>query len=411
MESRKSGASDALLNPFLAWSELARQSWSPGVVPFPMASAHQRFAQCYLWFQKLIEPLGTPSFEIDTVHIDGESHAVTATDACVTPFCRLLAFRCEAKEGMPERARVLLVAPLAGHRAVLMRDAVLALLQHADVFVTDWADARDVPVEAGHFTLDDCVRLVERFIVELGPHDLDVVAVCQGTVPALASVSRLAEEGAGEPRTLTLIGGPLDVRLAPTMLDRMAARLSLTWVDAAAIDVVPPGFPGAGRRVYPGFLQYPALIATHPDRHFALMFDYFYRRQSSDAAATEAIEREAAQFGAVLDMTAEFFIDTLRVVFQQAMLPQGLWSVGGRVVRPDALRTVRLLTLEGACDEISGPGQTHAAHGLCTQLDPALRHRVTAPKCDHYDLFRGQLWRETIHPEIKAWMTKARAAV
>jgi poly(3-hydroxybutyrate) depolymerase len=304
---------------------------------------------------------------------------------------------------------VLLVAPLAGHHAVLMCEAVQSLLQHADVYVTDWSDARDVPVSAGRFGLDDCVLEVQRCMTMLDPARLHVLAICQGTVPALAAAARVAAGGGPEPRTLTLMGGPVDARLSPTALDRMAAGLSLPWLDAVAIGPVPGGYGGAGRRVYPGFLQYPALVAAQPDRHFSLMFDYLYRRPRCEPHAARRIEREVAQYGAVLDMAAEFFLDTLRVVFQRALLPKGQWHVAGATVRPECLRTTRLLTIEAECDDISGVGQTHAAHELCSALSPALRQRLSVAGCDHYGLFSGERWRTTVHPLVRAWMADVQA--
>jgi poly(3-hydroxybutyrate) depolymerase len=280
----------------------------------------------------------------------------------------------------------------------------MVLLAHADVYLTDWADARDVPVSHGSFGLDDFVLLLQRFMRELDPSRLDVLAVCQATVPALAAAARLASAGEPEPRSLTLVGGPVDARLSPTALNRMAVGLWLPWLDATAIDAVPPGYAGAGRRVYPGFLQYPTLVAAQPDRHFTLMVDYLYRRQGRDAETVRGIERAVAEYGAVLDMPAEFFLDTLRAVFQQMVLAKGTWSVAGQAVRPECLRRTALLTIEGDRDDISGAGQTHAAHGLCTGLPLARRQRVTVPGCDHYGLFSGDPWRDKIHPIVRGWM-------
>lgn len=397
----------AAFDPVVMWGELTQQALAAGPYPLAAATHRRRFEHYYRWFQTWLAPFGTARFEFDDVEVAGAHAAVTERVACVTPFCTLRAFHCSRGSRRKPRPRVLLCAPLAGHRAVLMRDTVAALLPHADVYVTDWADARDVPREAGAFGLDDYVLLVERFIRLLDPAGLHVLAVCQATVPALAAVSRVAQADGAEPATLTLIGGPIDARLGPTTLDRVAATLSLPWLEATAIDVVPSGYAGAGRRIYPGFLQYPALVAAQPDRHATLMYDWLCRRQAADADTAREIERAVAQYGAVLDMTAEFFFDTLRVVFQQMLLPKGAWRVGGEMVRPDCLRRTRLLTIEGDRDDISGPGQTHAAQGLCSGLPTRCRERLTIERCDHYGLFSGARWRETVHPAVRSWLGAA----
>ncbi|MBY4945760.1 polyhydroxyalkanoate depolymerase [Cupriavidus respiraculi] len=394
----------ATFNPFAAWGQAADAAWAVAPYPFSLLSRRQQFEQYYQWFQKGMEALGVPGFDIHGVAVEGKSVAVEQTVAIDTPFCKLLAFRRDPAFVGPDSPRVLLCAPLAGHRAVLLRDTVLALLQHTDVYLTDWMDARDVPVSAGRFGLDDFVLLLERFMRELGAARLDVIAVCQATVPALAAVSRLANAGEEEARTLTLIGGPVDARLSPTALNRMAVSMWLPWLDASAIGTVPAGYAGAGRRVYPGFLQYPSLVAAHPDRQFKLMADYLYRRPRCDAETARGIDRAVAEYGAVLDMPAEFFLDTLRVVFQQMLPARGTWSVAGQAVRPECLRRTALLTIEGQLDDISGAGQTHAAHGLCTGLPLARRRRVTVPGCDHYGLFSGDPWRNKVHPVVRGWM-------
>lgn len=396
----------AAFDPVVMWGELTQQALA-GPYPFAAASRRRHFEHYYRWFQTWLAPFGTARFEFDDIDVDGVRIPVSESTVSATPFCTLRAFQCPSRSRRKPRPRVLLCAPLAGHRAVLMRDTVAALLPHADVYVTDWADARDVPREAGAFGLDDYVLLVERFIRLLDPAGLHVLAVCQATVPTLAAVSRVAHADGAEPATLTLMGGPIDPRLGPTTLDRVAATLSLPWLEATAIDVVPSGYAGAGRRIYPGFLQYPALIAAQPDRHATLMFDWLCRRQAADADTAREIERAVAQYGAVLDMTAEFFMDTLRVVFQQMLLPKEAWRVGGEMVRPDCLRRTRLLTVEADRDDISGPGQTHAAQGLCSGLPARCRERLTIERCDHYGLFSGTRWRETVHPAVRGWLGEA----
>lgn len=395
-------------NPLAAWSEFVGQTVSQWILPLAEASKHQRFARFYTLFQQAIGSLGKPAFDIGCVKLNGCAVPVLESVVLESPFCQLRGFACRRPrngQAAPTR-RVLLCAPLAGHHAVLMREVVETLLPDADIYVTDWSDARDVPADAGAFRLEDYVLLLRHFMTELDPSRLDVLAICQAAVPALAAATCLASAGDAEPRTLMLMGGPVDPRLDPTALGRIAACLSLQWLETMAIDAVPAGYPGAGRRVYPGFLQYPALVAAQPDRHFSLMIDYLYNRSVGDAQAVCEIERSMKHYARVLDMPAEFFTDTLRVVFQQALLPKGLWRVAGRPVRPDCLRTTRLLTVEGDSDSITGRGQTHAAHDLCRGLPPARRRQVTIARCDHYGLFSGPRWHTDVYPAIRAWIDR-----
>ncbi|TWG79309.1 poly(3-hydroxybutyrate) depolymerase [Cupriavidus gilardii J11] len=391
--------------PVAGWDELAFRAWAASPYSFAAIAQRRRFAQCYHAFQAWLKQFGTPTFDLREIESGGLRTPVAEAVESDTGFCALRAFRASSHRDKPPR-RILLCAPLAGHHAMLLRDMVIGLVADADVFVTDWADARDVPVARGRFGLDDCVRTLEQFIVQLGASDLHIVAVCQATVPALAAVARRAQRGGQEPRTLTLLGGPIDARLAPTALERVAATLSPTWLDASAIGVVPEGYAGAGRRVYPGFLQYPTLVAAQPDRQLSLLMGWLCRGSTESERARE-IERSMAQFSSVLDMTAEFFLDTLRVVFQQMALAKGRWQLAGELVRPGCLRETRLLTIEAARDDICGAGQTHAANGLCEGLPVSARHDITVPDADHYDLFSGQRWRDTVCPALLDWMEQA----
>lgn len=386
------------------WRDWGPGVWAAGPYGFTRLAHRRRFAQYYRCFQAWLAQFGTPSFELETVDIDGLPASVVESVVRQAPFCALRSFRVEGRRQAP--LRILLCAPLAGHHAVLLRDTVRAMLPDADVYVTDWADARDVPLDRGRFGLDDYVRTVQEFMHWLGPADLHVVAVCQATVPVLGAVALMAAAEELEPRSLTLIGGPIDARLSPTSLERVAASVSAPWLDANAIDVVPEGYPGAGRRVYPGFLQYPTLVAAQPDRQLALVTDWLCRGASAPARARE-IERAFAQYSAVLDMTAEFFLDTLRVVFQRMLLPRCEWRVGGRRVVPEALARTRLMTVEAERDDIAGTGQTHAAHALCRGLRRDARRQFTLAGGDHYDLFSGRRWAEVLYPVLRDWMREA----
>ncbi|AOZ04364.1 hypothetical protein BKK81_33925 (plasmid) [Cupriavidus sp. USMAHM13] len=359
------------------------------------------FAQTYRAFQQMLRTWGIPDFDIAMAGSIGHRFAVDEAVIVRTPFCDLRSF--ERRNGQ-RRGRILLCAPLAGHHAVLMRETVASLLEDADVYVTDWLDARDIPFSAGPFGIDAFVLTLQQFITALEPRGLDILAVCQATVPALAAVSRLAEEGKPEPRSLILVGGPIDARLHPTQLDRMAMHLAPGWLEAAAMGTVPPGYPGAGRRVYPGFLQYPVLLWAQPEQQIRMLRDLRDHWLVNPGCVPAVRSRSMAAYCAMLDMTAEFVLDTLRVVFQEFQLPQGNWCVDGSIVRPQCLRETELLTVEGDRDSITGAGQTHAAQALCSGLPPERRAEWTIPGCDHYGLFSGPTWQEVVYPALRHWL-------
>ncbi|WER50175.1 polyhydroxyalkanoate depolymerase [Cupriavidus sp. WKF15] len=358
-----------------------------------------QFAYAYELFQASMRQFGPPSFHLAPIFQDGQRLPVRQTVVAETPFCRLLRFSVGEGKGVQR----MLCAPLAGHRAVVVGDAIESMLADADVYVTDWIDARDVPPEAGRFGLDDCVLVLERFMALLGPANLDVVAICQGTVPALAAVARLAASGAREIRALALMGGPLDARLRPTRLGRIAAAMPVPVFLSNCTGAVPPGYPGAGRVVYPGFLQLPTLASGQPERLFSLMLDALPYLWLGHRSVDQAL-RTNAGYGAMMDMPVEFLLDTMRIVFREYLLPRGLWWVDGVLVSPASMRTTRLLTVEGKLDTITGAGQTHATHALCTGLTDRHRAKVTVPGCDHYDLFCGDVWRNRVYPALRAWL-------
>jgi poly(3-hydroxybutyrate) depolymerase len=312
------------------------------------------------------------------------------------PFCRLLHVGGTGP-------RVLVIAPLSGHHATLVRDTVATLAQHHDVYVTDWLDARDVPLAAGTFSLDDYVAELLRFIRHLdAPH---VVAVCQPTVPALAAVAIAAANGERTPRSLTLMGGPIDARVSPTVVDKLATDHPLAWFESTMIHTVPAHYAGAGRRVYPGFLQLAAFVMMNPDKHASAYWTYWLDTLRGDAAAIAVHEKFYDEYNAVLDMDAPYYLDTVRVVFQEFALARGTWEVAGQRVEPAAIAHTPIFTIEGELDDISGVGQTAAAHAL-TPNAPGKRALVAA-RCGHYGLFSGSRWREAIYPEIRAFIGTA----
>ncbi len=319
------------------------------------------------------------------------------------PFGRLIRF-------LPDRAlarpapRVLLVAPLSGHYATLLRGTVEELMAEHDVYVTDWADARDVPAAAGPFGLADYVGYLMDYMRLLGP-DLHVVAVCQPCPAVLAAVSLLAaDHDPAQPRSMTLMGGPVDVRVAPTAPTQFAASKQLSWFERELTATVPAWYAGAGRRVYPGFLQLGAFMSMNPDRHVDAHAKIFADLVKGDGESAGARRAFYDEYLSVMDMTAEFYLETVDEVFHRATLPRGTMTWRGRRVDPSAIRRTALLTVEGERDDISAPGQTHAAHALCSGIPAEMRAHHLEPGVGHYGVFSGRHWRAGIQPRIAAFI-------
>ena len=383
-------AQRALASSLGAWTEYTGHLFG---LPAPLG-----IAGCD-WFSRFARA-APPGFDIQPVTIGERQVAVKESVVAATPFCELRHF---AREGPAVRSAdhpVLVCAPLAGHHAVMMREAVQTLLEDADVYVTDWADARDVPLTSGSFGLNDYVQTIERFLRMLGGAGLHVLAVCQATAPAVAAAALVAERGEPAPLSLTLMGGPIDTRINPTAIDRFALAHSVAWFRDTVIDSVPSGYAGAGRRVYPGYIQHAALMAAHPHRQLALESRYWASRWMADGTKMAESRRALDEYAAVLDMTEDYFLDTLKILFREQQLARGTWQIGGHPVDGSALARTALCTVEGDCDDITGAGQTHAAQTILSAVPKRLRMRLTVENCDHYDLFTGARWREAIHPVL-----------
>ena len=313
------------------------------------------------------------------------------------PFCRLLRF-----EG--PGPKVLLFAPLSGHYATLLRETVRGLMAEHDVYVTDWANARDVPLSAGKFGLDDYVAYAIDFMRQLGP-DTHVMAVCQPTVPVLAAVAVMsALKDPAVPATLTLMGGPIDPRQSPTQVNTLATERDFSWFEDNLIHVVPAGFAGAGRRVYPGFLQHLAFVSMNPDRHVQSHQQFFIDLLKGDTDGAEAHRKFYDEYNAVLDMTADFYLETVKLVFQDHALPRGQLrvTVDGVEHRVDAsaITRPRVFTIEGELDDIAGLGQSKAALALCSALPEDKKQHFEVPGAGHYGIFSGSKWREQVLPRL-----------
>ncbi len=355
---------------------------------------------------RLTKAYPRPTFGIASVQVDGEPVAITEEVALATPFARLVHFARRAatpasRARLDGQPKVLLCAPLSGHHATLLRDTVRALAADHDVYVTDWIDAKEIHRDAGRFGLDDYVDHLVAFMRHLGADSLSVIAVCQPAVPALAAVSLLASRNEPTPRTLALMGGPIDGRCSPTAVNRLATERPLSWFEDNVVFPVPLGHAGAGRLVYPGFLQLTAFVSMNPKRHSDSYRSYWLDRISGERESAASHERFYDEYNAVLDMDADYYLETVRVVFQEFALAKGTWSIRGETVVPADIRDTAIFTVEGAEDDITGAGQTHAALQLCSNVAADRKRSLTAAGCGHYGLFSGARFRESIYPELR----------
>jgi poly(3-hydroxybutyrate) depolymerase len=393
----------SFLTPLMQWADASSKLFSNPVSPFAHTPFSQRIAAGYELMYRLGKDYEKPAFGIDTVTIKDEAVGIVEHAAVTKPFCKLVHF----KKDLPEAAfaalaqpTVLLVAPLSGHHSTLLRDTVRGLLPNHDVFITDWIDARMVPLSAGPFHLDDYIYYVQDFIRTLGP-DVHVISVCQPTVPVLAAISLMASENDPKlPKTMTMMGGPIDPRKSPTAVNDLATEKPFSWFENTVIYAVPGNYPGYGRKVYPGFLQHAGFIAMNPGRHAQSHREFYQHLMRGDDESAESHRQFYDEYNAVLDMPAEYYLDTIKTVFQEFRLPKGTWEVGGKLVRPQDIKNVALLTIEGELDDISGAGQTQAAHDLCSSIPENMKRDYIAPKAGHYGIFSGRRWRETICPKI-----------
>jgi polyhydroxyalkanoate depolymerase len=340
-----------------------------------------------------------PAFRID---LDGVE--VREEVAQERPFSRLLHF---VPDGTPSgarraRPRVLVVAPLSGHFATLLRSTVRTLLDEFDVYLTDWRNARDVPRDEGRFGFDEYVDEVIDAIDLLGPR-VHVVAVCQPAVPVLAALAVMAGDGRVPPaRSATLMAGPIDTRVNPTSVNRLAERRGIDWFERNVVATVPRSYAGAGRRVYPGFLQLSAFVHMNLERHVRSHYEMFVDLVNGDLAAAEATKSFYDEYFAVLDMPAEFYLETVERVFQQHELARGELRHHGELVDTGSIRRMSLLTVEGERDDVCAPGQTVAALGLCTGIRTARKHHHLQPGVGHYGVFSGRRWETEIYPVVRS---------
>ncbi len=393
----------AFLSPLAAFTSTGSKLFTNPYSPLSYTPLSRQIAAGYELVHRLGKEYEKPAWGLNSTIINGKSVGISEHVAARRPFCNLINFKRENEQGL-NNPKVLLVAPLSGHHATLLRATVNELIPDHDVYVTDWIDARMVPVSEGPFHLNDYVTYIQDFIRILGP-DLHVMAVCQPTVPVLAAVSLLHTQAEScVPRSLILMGGPVDARKSPTQVNRLATTKSYSWFENNLIERVPVRYPGAGRKVYPGFLQHAGFIAMNPDRHMQSHYDFYLSLLEGDGEDAEAHRRFYDEYNAVLDMPAEFYLDTIKVVFQEYKLAKGSWVIDGVRVNPADIKNTALFTIEGELDDISGQGQTKAAQDLCSSLPKELRKHYVAPKCGHYGIFSGRRWRNLIAPKVKEFI-------
>ena len=406
----------SLIEPFADLAQAASKLYSNPLSPLGQMPMAQRISASYALMHRLGKDYEKPEFGIRTVPVEGVDVAIHERIEIDKPFCELRRFKRFSDDPatltrLKAQPPVLIVAPLSGHYATLLRDTVRTMLEDHKVYITDWKNARMVPLSEGEFHLDDYVNYVQEFIRHLqGIYgNCHVISVCQPTVPVLAAVSLMASRGEKTPVTMTMMGGPIDARKSPTSVNNLAINRSHAWFENNVIYRVPSNFPGAGRRVYPGFLQHTGFVAMNPDRHANSHYDYFQDLIKGDDASAEAHRKFYDEYNAVLDMDADYYLETIETVFQKFKLVNGTWDVRspeGKVerVRPQDIRSTALLTVEGQLDDISGSGQTAAAHGLCAGIKADQKKHLEVEGAGHYGIFSGSRWRRVVYPQVREFI-------
>jgi poly(3-hydroxybutyrate) depolymerase len=390
------------MQPWRMFAQAANEIYGHPDSPLSYLPGSRNVAAAFDLMTRLTQRYERPPFGISTVLSGGREYAVREVYDVQRPFCRLLHF---VREGAPKQPKVIVFAPLSGHFATLVRDTVKTLLADHDVWVTDWVDAKEIPITVGAFHFDDYVGYVRDFLTFLGP-EANAVSVCQPTVPVLAAVSLMSEAGEALPRTLTMMGGPIDTRRSPTAVNTFATQRPLSWFEAKVIQRVPMAYPGFMRRVYPGFLQFAGFVAMNPDRHMESHVQYYQHLVEGDGESADAHRRFYDEYNAVMDLPAEYYLETVERVFQKHLLARGELVVSGQRVRPEAIKGTALFTIEGELDDISGNGQTEAAQGLTPGIPARNKQHFEAKGVGHYGIFSGRKYREMIYPRIKDFVAR-----
>ena len=369
--------------------------------PMAYVGASPIMARALEVFAHAAAPRGKPGFDLVTTMIDGVEVAVTEEIVLRKPFGQLKHFARAAERNDP---RLLIVAPMSGHFATLLRGTVERMLPGHDVYITDWRDAKLVPLADGSFDLNDYIDYVIGFLEHLGPNT-HVLAVCQPAVPVFAAVALMnAAKHPARPSTLTMMGGPIDTRKAPTSVDDLATERPYAWFESNVVATVPPIYPGSGRKVYPGFLQLTGFLSMNLASHMKSHWEMFKHLVAGDDDSADATKAFYDEYRSVCDMTAEFYLQTIDVIFQRQAIAKGEFSHHGVRVDPAAITDTALLAIEGERDDISGLGQTKAALDITTSLPDAMKHYFMAEGVGHYGIFNGRRWREMIAPVVETFI-------
>ena len=391
----------SLLSGASAMASFGADMLSNPANPFSYFGGGQVMASALEVFAHAAAPRGKPAFAIGHVTIDGREVSIGEEIVLSKPFGELRHFTREGVEGGP---KLLIVAPMSGHYATLLRGTVERMLEYADVYITDWRDAKLVPMAAGTFDLEDYVDYLVAFLEHIGP-GANMLAVCQPSVPCYAAVSLMsADRHPCRPKTLTMMGGPIDTREAPTAVNTLATERPHSWFAQNVIATVPAMHPGAGRKVYPGFLQLSGFMTMNLGNHMLSHWEMFKHLVKGDGESADATKEFYDEYRSVCDMTAEFYLQTIDVVFQEHKLPRGLMTHRGRTVDPSAITDVAILAIEGERDDISGIGQTKSALTIATNLPDEKKRYLIAEGVGHYGIFNGSKWRTRIAPVVEEFI-------
>lgn len=392
------------LNAASTWASVGAQMLTNPALPFGYSGAAPIMASALEVFAHASAPYGKPAFDIETVKLDDVEYPVTEAIVVHRPWGNLLRF---THAGLPADApRLLVVAPMSGHFATLLRGTVARMLERCEVFVTDWADAKMVPLSEGEFDLDDYIDYLVGFLEHIGP-GAHMLAVCQPSVPALAATAILGEDRHPcRPLSLTMMGGPIDTREAPTSVNDLAMQRPLEWFRHTVIATVPLQYPGAGRNVYPGFLQLAGFMSMNLGSHMLSHYHMFKHLVAGDGESADATKAFYDEYRAVCDLNAAYYLQTVEHVFQRHSLTSGDFVHRGRRIDLGKIKDTALLAVEGERDDISGIGQTKAALHLATGLAQARKKYFLAPEVGHYGIFNGSRWRNQIAPVLEDWIAR-----
>ncbi len=390
----------AALAPARAITDAAHFMFRNPLNPLARTPVGRNISAAAELFERMTRRYGKPMFDLDTITVDGVTHDVLEEVVWAKPFCSLLHFVRTTIPNHETQPKLLIVAPMSGHYATLLRGTVEAFLPTHRVYVTDWTDARMVPAAVGRFDLDDYVDYIREILDFMGP-DVHTLGVCQPAVPLLIAVSVMeAERDPNAPASMTLMGGPIDTRQSPTEVNLVAEKRGLEWFGKNCIQYVPFTFPGFGRKVYPGYLQLSSFMAMNIDRHVNAHMEMFNHLIVGDGDSAEKHREFYDEYLAVMDLTAEFYLQTIEDVFVRHLLPKGEMMHRGVRVDPKAIRHCGLMTVEGEKDDIAGLGQTEAAHDLCTNIPMSLRVHHLQLGVGHYGIFNGSKFRDQILPRV-----------